>query len=105
MQGGMFNTICLPFDLNLNDIPAKHLLNGVEIKQFKGVKLEEIGGENILTLQFGDVDNNTMQANTPHIIKPVNNKIRCPKCYNPYDGDICFVCGYTNAADKKQNNG
>ena len=73
MQGGMFNTICLPFNLNLNDIPAKHLLNGVEIKQFKGVKLEEIGGENILTLQFGDVDNNTMQANTPHIIKPVNN--------------------------------
>ena len=39
------------------------------------------------------------------IIKPVNNKIRCPKCYNPYDGDICFVCGYTNAANKKQNNG
>ena len=73
MQGGMFNTICLPFDLNLNDIPAKHLLNGVEIKQFKGVMLEEIGGENILTLQFGDVDNNTMKANTPHIIKPVNN--------------------------------
>ena len=73
MQGGMFNTICLPFNLNLNDIPAKHPLNGVEIKQFKGVMLEEIGGENILTLQFGDVNENTMKANTPHIIKPVNN--------------------------------
>ena len=73
MQGGMFNTICLPFNLNLNDIPAKHPLNGVEIKQFNGVKLEEIGGENILTLQFGDVNENTMKANTPHIIKPVNN--------------------------------
>lgn len=22
------------------------------------------------------------------------NKIRCPKCYNYYDGEFCFVCGY-----------
>ena len=28
-------------------------------------------------------------------IKPANNKVRCPKCYNLYDGEICFVCGYT----------
>ena len=25
-------------------------------------------------------------------------KIRCPKCYNFYDGEFCFVCGY-----KKEN--
>ena len=23
-------------------------------------------------------------------------KIRCPKCYNLYDGEYCFVCGYKN---------
>ena len=27
-------------------------------------------------------------------------KIRCPKCYNDYDGDTCFVCGYK----KNENN-
>ena len=26
------------------------------------------------------------------------NKKRCPKCYNHYDGQYCFVCGY-----KKEN--
>ena len=25
-------------------------------------------------------------------------KLRCPKCYNFYDGEFCFVCGY-----KKEN--
>ena len=23
-------------------------------------------------------------------------KLRCPKCYNFYDGEFCFVCGYKN---------
>ena len=34
-------------------------------------------------------------------IKTINiteQKIRCPKCYNFYDGEYCFVCGY-----KKEN--
>ena len=31
----------------------------------------------------------------------VNNKVRCPKCYNLYDGEICFVCGYTKNNNDK----
>ena len=32
-------------------------------------------------------------------VDTVTNKKRCPKCYNLYDGQICFVCGY-----EKENN-
>jgi predicted membrane protein len=38
-------------------------------------------------------------------VKPINNKIRCPKCYNLYDGEICFVCGYEKNNNTNQNNG
>ena len=24
----------------------------------------------------------------------IKKRILCPKCYHPYDGEICFVCGY-----------
>ena len=27
-------------------------------------------------------------------------KLLCPKCHHPYDGEICFVCGY----DRNENN-
>ena len=38
-------------------------------------------------------------------VSVVNNKVRCPKCYNLYDGEICFVCGYTKVNNDNQNNG
>ena len=38
-------------------------------------------------------------------VKTVDNKIRCPKCYNLYDGEFCFVCGYTKNNENNQNNG
>ena len=31
-------------------------------------------------------------------LSTTESKIRCPKCYNFYDGEYCFVCGY-----KKEN--
>lgn len=24
----------------------------------------------------------------------------CPKCFKPYDGDVCFVCGYKKPENK-----
>lgn len=33
------------------------------------------------------------------IIKDKKRSPRCPKCYKPYDGNICFYCGYS-----KENN-
>ena len=30
----------------------------------------------------------------------VNNKLLCPKCYHTYDGEVCFVCGFTRHQNK-----
>lgn len=30
----------------------------------------------------------------------VTNKILCPKCFNLYDGEMCFVCGYQRNKNK-----
>ena len=73
MQGGMFNTFCVPFALNTTLIPTDHPLYGAEIRRFTGVTLSESGGEKILTLNFENLINNTMAANVPHIIKPQSN--------------------------------
>lgn len=73
MQGGMFNTFCVPFELNTTLIPTDHPLYGAEIRRFTGVTLSESGGENILTLNFENLINNTMAANVPHIINPKSN--------------------------------
>ncbi len=73
MQGGMFNTFCVPFELNTTSIPTDHPLYGAEIRRFTGVTLSESGGEKILTLNFENLINNTMAANVPHIINPKNN--------------------------------
>ena len=35
---------------------------------------------------------------TTEPLTQTEQKIRCPKCYNFYDGEYCFVCGY-----KKEN--
>lgn len=73
MQGGMFNTFCVPFELNTTSIPTDHPLYGAEIRRFTGVTLSESGGEKILTLNFENLINNTMAANVPHIINPKSN--------------------------------
>ena len=32
-----------------------------------------------------------------------SNRVKhiCPKCFKPYDGDVCFVCGYTKPENKE----
>lgn len=74
MQGGMFNTFCVPFQLITTDIPQGHPLYNSEIKRFVGVTLnDDLSGEKILTLNFDDLEENIMAANVPHIIKPTAN--------------------------------
>ena len=74
LQGGMFNTICLPFQLITTEIPHDHPLYEAEFMRFTGVELNDnLGGEKILTLVFADLENNTMAPNVPHIVKPKSN--------------------------------
>ena len=76
LQGKMFNTICLPFDLNLDELPNDHPLKNSVAKKFDGLSIEDIAGEKILSLRFADVDNNTLTANIPYIIQPRDEGIR-----------------------------
>lgn len=71
MQADMFNTICLPFDLDLGTLSDGHPLKGAELKAFTGATLSDTdSGEKILTLNFEDVNSNTLTAYTPYLIEP-----------------------------------
>lgn len=69
LQGGMFNTLCLPFTVPMDH--ENNPLAGSEVRQFTGAKIEPIGGEKILCLEFAEVD--TIRYNIPYIIKPQQN--------------------------------
>ena len=73
-QGGMFNTICLPFTLDLNDLPDNHPLKGAALKEYKGLQLQGgVGEEKVLELIFADVDGGIIRANTPYLLQPKEN--------------------------------
>ena len=72
MQADMFNTICLPFNLNLSTLSDGHPLKDAELKAFTGATLSDTdSGEKILTLNFEDVNSNTLTAYTPYLIEPM----------------------------------
>ena len=74
LQGAMFNTICLPFELNLGSLPADHPLKNAKLQAYTELKLETVGGEKMLELVFTDVNDNIIRANTPYIIRPENDE-------------------------------
>ena len=67
LQGKMFNTICLPFELDINKLPENHPLNGSRVREYTGVTVQNISGENILVLEFSEVS--VLEANKPYIIQ------------------------------------
>ena len=76
LQGNMFNTICLPFEVALNELPETHPLYDATLKEFTGISLENINGENSLSLIFSDVQDGIILANEPYLIQPkedINN--------------------------------
>ena len=74
LQGGMFNTICLPFELNIGTLPADHPLKDATLRAYTGLNLNTVGGEKVLELVFADVNDNIIRANTPYIIQPKDDK-------------------------------
>ena len=73
LQGGMFNTICLPCTLDLKTLPEGHPLYKAELKEYTGLNLNTVGGEKVLELVFTDVSNKVIIANKPYIIQPEEN--------------------------------
>jgi hypothetical protein len=76
LQAGMFNTICLPFELDFNQLSSDHPYKGADVKAFKGVALEDLNGEKVLSLVFSDItngDQKIMSANVPYLLEPVED--------------------------------
>jgi hypothetical protein len=72
LQGGEFNTICLPFTLDLTALPEGHPLKNATLRQYTGLNLNTVGGEKVLELVFTDVSDRKIIANEPYIIQPEN---------------------------------
>lgn len=69
LQAGMYNTICLPFSVNLNSLDSEHPLYGADVRKLTG-KTEELydsSGESVIVLNFEKVTQ--MEAGKPYIIK------------------------------------
>ena len=88
--GGMYNTICLPFDLPITHLPAK--LQGADIRVFNGVtETYTESGDPVAVLNFITLDeywdnwnaanpdnqvaaaNRYIEAGKPYLIKPVED--------------------------------
>lgn len=73
LQGGEFNTICLPFTLDLTALPEGHPLKNATLKQYTDLHLNTVGGEKVLELVFTNVNDRVIIANKPYIIQPEND--------------------------------
>ena len=73
LVGGMYNTICLPFDVYNNKLPA--FLSEADIKKFSGVEQKyEESGDPVVVLNFVDVqptaDGILLEAGKPYLVNP-----------------------------------
>jgi hypothetical protein len=65
----MYNTICLPFDLNISNLPEGHPYKNASVKEFTRLNVTTIGNEKVLELVFTDVANGQMRAGVPYLFK------------------------------------
>ena len=74
LQAGMYNTICLPFDLNLNALPINHPFYGAKAMQFTGMTpLYNESNEPVTVLQFTEVTR--LEKGVPYLIQVQNDVI------------------------------
>ena len=68
MQGGMYNTLCLPFSVNQSQLTKA--LPGATVMQFTGVDedLYDESGDPVAVLNFTQVT--SMEAGVPYLVKP-----------------------------------
>jgi hypothetical protein len=68
LQAGMYNTICLPFNIDLNNLSEDHPYKNATVVEFVGTEIQTVGGEDMLKLKFSQVT--SMQAGVPYLIQP-----------------------------------
>lgn len=74
LSGGTYNTICLPFDVNINQLPDGHpYKTDADILAFDHVVLPSEANGDMLELCFVQVNDGQMLKNTPYLIKPKND--------------------------------
>ena len=66
-----FNTICLPFDVDLSQATAGAYHNAT-LMQFDKAVVTEVNNEKMLELQFTEKTNKIIEAGIPYLIKPEN---------------------------------
>ncbi len=81
LQGGMYNTICLPFDLNVNNLATNHPYYNATVLAFEGATISTINDESVLELNFVSTDG-VINHSTPYLIRPQNDI--------PSDVDVLF---------------
>jgi uncharacterized repeat protein (TIGR02543 family) len=76
MQAGMFNTICLPFAIDLTTLPEDHPYYNATVVEFVGTERIQSGKEEMLQLNFRKLtfqDGDVMQAGMPYLIQPTKD--------------------------------
>ena len=69
LQGDMYNTICLPFDLDIKKLDSNHPYYNATVLAFDGVTISTINNESVLELNFVDTDG-VIEKNKPYLIEP-----------------------------------
>ena len=68
LQGGMYNTICLPFDVDLTSLANNHPFKGAKAMKFTGVSsLYNESNEPVTVLQFTEVTH--LEKGVPYLIQ------------------------------------
>ena len=106
MQGGMYNTLCLPFSATKAQQPS--VLQNATIVQFTGVNenLYDESGEPVVELQFTKVDD--IVAGVPYLVMPqtdITSEMTFTNIPTGYNGSIPLVMETAQEITKSTNNG
>lgn len=69
LRGGMYNTICLPFDLDVKTLDSNHPYYNATVLEFDGATISTINDESVLELNFVSTDG-VIKHSTPYLIRP-----------------------------------
>lgn len=106
MQGGMYNTLCLPFSATKAQQPA--VLQNATIVQFTGVNenLYDESGEPVVELQFTKVDD--IVAGVPYLVMPqtdITSEMTFTNILTGYNASTPLVMETAQEITKSTNNG